>query len=40
MSKVNGIHITSQDQIFSAHNLKIIINHNTLKKNQNCGIQI
>ena len=40
MSRKDGVYICSQENIFSAHNLKTIIFHNTIKKNGMCGIRI
>ena len=37
---MDGIYICSQENIFSAHNLKIFISQNTIKKNGMCGIRI
>lgn len=40
MSTNNGIYICSQDNIFSAHNLKISISQNNSKKNGSYGVRI
>jgi len=40
MSNGNGINICSQDNIFSAHNLKIILSQNSIKKNGAIGVRI
>ena len=40
MSQLNGIVITSQDNIFSAHNLKVFISNNQVRKNGKFGLII
>lgn len=40
MSNENGVLICSQDDQFSAHNLKILIQDNTIKKNGMTGLRI
>jgi len=40
MSQNNGVFICSQDSIFSAHNLKVDLHGNVIKKNGMFGVRI